>query len=119
MAIPRAVLALATLLTLATSVSFSQKPEFAKCSGREVTYEPFDQQFAAKMTFQPCANAPLVKGGKQLSPQHTRYLVLSKPDFRKPGPWDTVVWIRDTAGKATPVMLTFTNIVAAASAFIG
>jgi hypothetical protein len=47
---------LATLLTLATGVSFSQKPQFEECSGRKVAYEPFDQQFAAKMTIQPWAS---------------------------------------------------------------
>jgi hypothetical protein len=59
------------------------------------------------MTIQPWPHAPLVKADKEFSPQHTRHRTVGKPDFSRPGPWTTVVWIRDAAVKETPVVLTF------------
>jgi len=104
--IGRSARAVTTLLAL-VGVCFAQQPQFAECGGRALTYEAFDEHFAARMKIRPWSPDPLVGGDKQFSTQHTRYIVVSRPDYRKPGPWGTAVWIRDTDGKGTPVMLAF------------
>jgi len=100
---------LLVLLLFSPVLGFCQKPVFAECSGRHVTYEPFDQHFSAKMRVQSAPLNSQGKGVEQFSPQRSRFAVVQKTDFNKPGPWATEIWIRDVQGEKAPLLLSFTD----------
>jgi len=87
------------LVVVVTTVGFSFAQELPSCSAENVTYSPFDKQFAARITARTIpASAPIL-GEKQFSPQRTRWLIVgSSPDYMKPGPWTTVVWLFKSGG---------------------
>lgn len=93
------------LLLFAPLPSFSQKPMFFECRGRHVTYEPFDQHFATRIAVESLPPDTAGKGEEQFSPQHSRFLVVRRPDFKKPGPWATEVRISNTEGGEAPLLL--------------
>ncbi len=101
--LPAAFFAAGTLLIAS---SFAQ--DLPSCKSRTVTYSSFDDRFSAKMAIQAGPVNALVTGEKQFTPQGSRWMIVAKPDFMKPGSWTTVVWVRDSGG-GVPQMLTFTD----------
>jgi hypothetical protein len=95
-------------IVVALIVTSSLTQELPSCKGEKVDYSSFDNRFAARMTVQSRAATALIKGDKQVSPQQTRWMVMNKPDYTKPGPWTTVVWVRN-ADRGAPEMLTFVD----------
>lgn len=78
-----------------------------KCRDVKVTYEsyrPLHSQFGVeRISLSPMPNVGEVKK----TPQQTRWLVQSQPDFRKQGPWTTTIMIGDKRGAS--LKLTFPN----------
>jgi hypothetical protein len=96
----------AIMLVLAVAPSMTQ--QLPQCESEKVDYSAFDNRFADKMLVQPGPVSAWIVGDKQFSPQKTRWMIVSKPDYTKPGPWTTVVWIRN-ADRGVPEMLTFVD----------
>ena len=94
------------VVALMMDCSFAQ--ELPSCSDETVIYSAFDENFAAKMAVQPgpAQASTLIMGKKQFSPQKSRWMIVSNPDYMKPGPWTTVVWVGGSA-KGGLEMLTF------------
>ena len=86
------------------SQSFAQ--DLPSCGDRSVTYSPFDEHFAANVAARAGPINALNVGEKQFSPQKTIWMTVNRPDYTKPGPWNTQVFIR-TAKGGTPELLTF------------
>ena len=80
--------------------------ELPSCRNENVTYSSFDEHYAPNIAVQPGPMDVLAKGEKQFSPQKTRWMTVTQPDYTKPGPWSTRVSIRK-ANKDMPEILTF------------
>jgi len=95
-------------IMVALMVVSSLAQELPSCDNEKVDYSPFDTNFADRMKSQPGPATALIMGDKQFSPQRTRWMIISKPDFMKAGPWTTVIWVRN-ADRGVPEMLTFVD----------
>jgi hypothetical protein len=91
-----AMAAFAAVTLICCGFSFAQ--ELPSCDDETVTYSKFDEHFAARMTVQSGSLSVPTVGEKQFSPQKTRWIIVSKPDTTKPGPWTTVVWVSRSRG---------------------
>src|SRR5690348_3830045 len=100
----KASCAIAILVALPTVRGFAQ--EHPLCIEQRVTYEPFDDHFASNLVSESPAPTIVAAGEKRFSQQGTRYITVRDPDYSKPGPWRTVVWI-GSSGEAPTQMLTF------------
>jgi hypothetical protein len=76
--------------------------ELSLCDNETVTYSPFDEHFAEKMTVQPgpAPRSVMIMGDKQFTNLRTRWLTVRRPDYAKAGPWATVVSIGDRSGSS-------------------
>jgi hypothetical protein len=75
---------------------------------REGRLQPVHTNFADRIKSQPGPATALIMGDKQLSPQRTRWMIISKPDYRKAGRGTTVVWVRN-ADRGVAELLTFVD----------
>jgi len=87
----------------------AQEPEARiACDEEQVDYTPADNGFSAgKILVQQLSQLPTHMGTKQLSPQRTRYLSLRSPDFEKPGPWNTTVFVGGAGLKGRELKISF------------
>jgi hypothetical protein len=65
------------------------------CDENRVAYSEFDASFADKIVVRKTrgTDLPPMPSEKKLTPQKTRWLMVKKPNFMKPGPWTTTVSI--------------------------
>jgi len=89
-------------VALASPCSAQQLP---RCNAESVTYTPFDEHFADRMTIADRVTSVVI-GDRQFSPQKTRWMIISRPDYSKPGPWSTFVSINTVKGD-TSILLAF------------
>lgn len=109
---------LRTLVAFAISVAAfegrasSQQPESVpSCDKREVSYSALDPTFDRKIKLAETtvSGPPSTSPDTKRSPQGTRYLLLQSPDFSKPGPWTTSVFIGGAGLNGHLMKLTFTD----------
>jgi hypothetical protein len=90
MNLTRTIALWAGTLTLISGYGLAQ--ELPPCTKQRVTYDRFDEPFAWRMV----SGSPqelVADGVKNHSPDGTSYVVVRKPDYSKPGPWNTVASI--------------------------
>ena len=75
-------------------VKAQQEEPILPCDKREVKYESVDPTFNGKIKLSDAKEIPgSTASNRKGSPQGTRYLLLQRADFSKPGPWTTTVFI--------------------------
>src|SRR5919198_2604960 len=80
----------AAVATIATATLAQEMPP---CRTGRVTYSPWDERFAERMTVQSAPRATLITSDKESTNQGTRWMVVRRPNYITEGPWATGVWI--------------------------
>lgn len=81
-----------------------QAQTLSPCSQQSVTYLPVDEMYGSRIVVKPASISVIDVGEKQFSPQGTSWLIVSEPDFTKPGPWETRISIHVARSRATELM---------------
>lgn len=89
-------IAVATLAAI-TAICVRSKAQAGEktmpCNKQEVRYRPSGSSFDDKIILAETNDPTVLHSAETRSPQGTRYLMLTNPDFNKPGPWSTTVLI--------------------------
>jgi hypothetical protein len=77
---------------LAFGVSLQRLP---KCGSQKVNYTSFDESYESRILIESSTDSkgPPPSGDKVYAPQHTRWVTEASPDYMKPGPWTTRVYV--------------------------
>lgn len=96
-----------SLLSFALAIAFvagsCSAQQLQPCNTQSVTYAPFDENFAERITMSDHVMVGIV-GQRQFSPQKTRWLVASQPDYSQPGPWSSFVSINTVKGNTSTLL---------------
>jgi hypothetical protein len=112
MGIPMTGRALRLIILLSFSMAafpgISAAQALIHCEHEEVLYSAFDRWFAGRirLTPQPTSYVPPQENERKFSPQRDRWLVQTRPDSTRPGPWTTTIVIGTSHhGKASKLSL--------------
>ncbi len=96
-----------SLILLATLPHTSAEQNLRPCKSHRVHYSEFDPSFSDRITLRLLKRSYKIPDDKeeQTSPQGTKRLVKTGPDYMKSGPWTTTVFI--VVPDAQPIELSF------------
>jgi hypothetical protein len=75
-------------------------PPAKECEELRIHYAAMDPKLADRVLLEP-VDQTKPPGTPRTSPQHTRWVLASAPDYSKIGPWNTPIWIGEGDDKTT------------------